>query len=305
MSLTLPVVGESGPVRDGARSLLNVYMGVMDVTDEIASTWAGLNTVYSAPEAPDVMDAMTQPGMCARTLAADADGVCAALLAYADRLDELKTLREQLAADIAAHETKAAAVSQGSLQSDDATAQQNQQNQQDLLSTEAMALEGRVARFIQALEEAQQECSSKIRATQISATHPGQNIAGLTGVGLSWRCRPLPPSPTPGLGRSTEHVMVVSVPGRTTRNSMRAAAPWGWALRFPESRLLCPDPIRGSIQATVKGKGLALTRREERTSAITSSMKPRRLPHTEWPPSGPTLQGTYFTSSTILGNHST
>ncbi len=183
MSLTLPVVDESGPVRDGARSLLNVYMGVVDVTDEIASTWAGLNTVYSAPEAPDVMDAMTQPGMCARTLAADADGVCAALLAYADRLDELKMIREQLAADIAAHETKAAAVSQGSLQSDDATAQQNQQNQQDLLSTEAMALEGRIARFIQALEEAQQECSSKIRATQISATHPGQNIAGLTGVG--------------------------------------------------------------------------------------------------------------------------
>lgn len=111
MSLTLPVVDESGPVRDGARSLLNVYMGVVDVTDEIASTWAGLSTAYSAPEAPDVLDAMTQPGTCARTLAADADGACAALLAYADRLDELKTLREQLTADIAAHEAKAAATS--------------------------------------------------------------------------------------------------------------------------------------------------------------------------------------------------
>ena len=143
MSLTLPVVDESGPVRDGARSLLNVYMGVVDVTDEIASTWAGLSTAYSTPEAPDVLDAMTQPGTCARTLAADADGACAALLAYADRLDELKTLREQLTADIAAHEAKAAATSQDSAQSDDSTAQQHQQN---LLHSEAVALEGRVAK---------------------------------------------------------------------------------------------------------------------------------------------------------------
>ena len=65
MSLTLPVVDESGPVRDGARTLLNVYMGVVDVTDEIASTWAGLSTAYSTPEAPDVLEAMTQPGTCA------------------------------------------------------------------------------------------------------------------------------------------------------------------------------------------------------------------------------------------------
>lgn len=178
MSLTLPVVDESGPVRDGARSLLNVYMGVVDVTDEIASTWAGLSTAYSTPEAPDVLDAMTQPGTCARTLAADADGACAALLAYADRLDELKTLREQLTADIAAHEAKAAATSQDSAQSDDPTAQQHQQN---LLHSEAVALEGRVARFIQALEEAQQECSSKIHAAQGNTAHIGGGVATLTG----------------------------------------------------------------------------------------------------------------------------
>ncbi len=179
MSLTLPVVDESGPVRDEARSLLNVYMGVVDVTDEIASTWAGLSTAYSTPEAPDVLEAMTQPGMCARTLAADADGACAALLAYADRLDELKTLREQLTADIAAHEAKAAATSQDSAQSGGPTAQQHQQN---LLHSEAVALEGRVARFIQALEEAQQECSSKIHAAQ-GNTAPNQNIASLSGAG--------------------------------------------------------------------------------------------------------------------------
>lgn len=76
MSLSLPTLDESGPVRDGARMLLNVYTGVVDVTDEIASTWAGLNTAYTAPETPDVLDAMTYPGMCARTLAADAGGVC-------------------------------------------------------------------------------------------------------------------------------------------------------------------------------------------------------------------------------------
>ncbi|WP_338568539.1 hypothetical protein V7R84_10105 [Arachnia propionica] len=180
MSLTLPVVDESGPVRDGARSLLNVYMGVVDVTDEIASTWAGLSTAYSTPEAPDVLDAMTQPGTCARTLAADAGGACAALLAYADRLDELKTLREQLTADIAAHEAKAAATSQDSAQSDDPTAQQHQQN---LLHSEAVALEGRVARFIQALEEAQQECSSKIHAAQGNTAHIGGGVATLTGGG--------------------------------------------------------------------------------------------------------------------------
>ena len=174
------MVDESGPVRDGARSLLNVYMGVVDVTDEIASTWAGLSTAYSTPEAPDVLDAMTQPGTCARTLAADADGACAALLAYADRLDELKTLREQLTADIAAHEAKAAATSQESAQSDDPTAQQHQQN---LLHSEAVALEGRVARFIQALEEAQQECSSKIHAAQGNTAHIGGGVATLTAGG--------------------------------------------------------------------------------------------------------------------------
>ena len=179
MSLTLPVVDESGPVRDGARSLLNVYMGVVDVTDEIASTWAGLSTAYSATEAPDVLEAMTHPGTCARTLAADAGGACAALLAYADRLDELKTLREQLTADIAAHEAKAAATSQASTQSDDPTAQQHQQN---LLHSEAVALEGRVARFIQALEEAQQECSSKIHAAQ-GNTAPNQNTTSPSGAG--------------------------------------------------------------------------------------------------------------------------
>jgi hypothetical protein len=155
-------------------------MGVVDVTDEIASTWAGLSTAYSTPEAPDVLDAMTQPGTCARTLAADADGACAALLAYADRLDELKTLREQLTADIAAHEAKAAATSQESAQSDDPTAQQHQQN---LLHSEAVALEGRVARFIQALEEAQQECSSKIHAAQGNTAHIGGGVATLTAGG--------------------------------------------------------------------------------------------------------------------------
>ena len=180
MSLTLPAVDESGPVRDGARSLLNVYMGVVDVTDEIASTWAGLSTAYSTPEAPDVLDAMTQPGTCARTLAADADGACAALLAYADRLDELKTLREQLTADIAAHEAKAAATSQDSAQSDDPTAQQHQQN---LLHSEAVALEGRVARFVQALEDAQQECSSKIHAAQGNTAHVGGGVVNLAGGG--------------------------------------------------------------------------------------------------------------------------
>ena len=180
MSLTLPVVDESGPVRDGARSLLNVYMGVVDVTDEIASTWAGLSTTYSTPEAPDVLEAMTHPGTCARTLAADAGGACAALLAYADRLDELKTLREQLTADIATHEAKAAATSQDSTQSDDPIAQQHQQN---LLHSEAVALEGRVARFIQALEEAQQECSSKIHAAQGNTAHIGGGVATLTAGG--------------------------------------------------------------------------------------------------------------------------
>ena len=176
--MSLPTLDESGPVRDGARMLLNVYTGVVDVTDEIASTWAGLNTAYTAPETPDVLDAMTYPEMCARTLAADAGGVCAALLVYADRLDELKTVREQLAADITAHDTKTTTVA---AQSGDTTAQQHHQ---DLLHTEAMALEGRVAQLVQALEEAQQECSNTIHATQNGTTHAGGGAASLTGGGV-------------------------------------------------------------------------------------------------------------------------
>ena len=250
MSLTLPVVDESGPVRDGARSLLNVYMGVVDVTDEIASTWAGLSTVYSAPEAPDVLDAMTQPGMCARTLAADADGACAALLAYADRLDELKTIREQLAA----HETKAAAVSQGSLQSDDATAQQHQQ---DLLSTEAMALEGRVARFIQALEEAQQECSSKIRATQISATHPGQNIAGLTGVGAFLAVPPIIPltDPRPWQVHRARHGRLRSGKNHQKQHESNGAIGLGTSVPGESAPMPRPDPWQYPGDSEGEGSG--------------------------------------------------
>ena len=154
MSLSLPVLDEAGPVREATGSLLNAFRGVMNTADEVAATWNGLGVAYSAPEAPVVLAAMAGPGVCARTLAGHAETACAALLVYADRLDELKTIREQLAADIATHEAKAAEVSQCPVQGDDATAQQHQLN---LLCSEAVALEGRVARFVQALEDAQQQ----------------------------------------------------------------------------------------------------------------------------------------------------
>ena len=179
MSLSLPVLDEAGPVREATGSLLNAFRGVVNTADEVAATWNGLGVAYSAPEAPVVLAAMAKPGVCARTLAGHAETACAALMVYADRLDELKMIREQLTADIAAHEAKAAATSQDSAQSDDSTAQQHQQN---LLHSEAVALEGRVARFIQALEEAQQECSSKIHAAQ-GNTAPNQNIASPSGAG--------------------------------------------------------------------------------------------------------------------------
>lgn len=175
MSLSLPVLDEAGPVREATGSLLNAFRGVVNTADEVAATWNGLGVAYSAPEAPVVLAAMAKPSVCARTLAGHAETACAALMVYADRLDELKMIREQLAADIAAHEAKAAAVSQGPAQGDDPTAQQHQLN---LLRSEAVALEGRVARFVQALEEAQQECSSKIHATQGGATHAGLTSAG-------------------------------------------------------------------------------------------------------------------------------
>jgi len=85
-----------------------------------------------------------------------------------------------IAADIATHEAKAAAVSQCPVQGDDATAQQHQLN---LLCSEAVALEGRVARFVQALEDAQQECSSKIHAAQGNTAHVGGGVVNLAGGG--------------------------------------------------------------------------------------------------------------------------
>lgn len=180
MSLSLPVLDEAGPVREATGSLLNAFRGVLSTADEVAATWNGLGAAYSAPEAQVVLAAMARPGVCAHTLAGHAETACAALMVYADRLDELKMIREQLAADITAHETKAAAVSQGPAQGNDPTAQQHQQN---LLHSEAVALEGRVARFIQALEEAQQECSSKIHAAQGNTAHIGGGVATLTGGG--------------------------------------------------------------------------------------------------------------------------
>ena len=180
MSLSLPVLDEAGPVREATGSLLNAFRGVVNTTDEVAATWNGLGAAYSAPEAPVVLAAMARPGVCARTLAGHAETACAALMVYADRLDELKTIREQLAADIATHEAKAAAVSQCPVQGDDATAQQHQLN---LLCSEAVALEGRVARFVQALEDAQQECSSKIHAVQGNTAHVGGGVVNLAGGG--------------------------------------------------------------------------------------------------------------------------
>lgn len=180
MSLSLPVLDETGPVREATGSLLNAFRGVVNTADEVAATWNGLGVAYSAPEAPVVLAAMARPGVCARTLAGHAETACAALMVYADRLDELKTIREQLAADIATHEAKAAAVSQCPVQGDDATAQQHQLN---LLCSEAVALEGRVARFVQALEDAQQECSSKIHAAQGNTAHVGGGVVNLAGGG--------------------------------------------------------------------------------------------------------------------------
>ena len=180
MSLSLPVLDEAGPVREATGSSLNAFRGVLSTADEVAATWNGLGVAYSAPEAPVVLAAMARPDVCAHTLAGHAETACAALMVHADRLDELKTIREQLAADIATHEAKAAAVSQCPVQGDDPTAQQYQQN---LLCSEAVALEGRVARFVQALEEAQQECSSKIHAAQGNTAHIGGGIASLTGGG--------------------------------------------------------------------------------------------------------------------------
>lgn len=180
MSLSPPVLDEAGPVREATGSLLNAFRGVVNTANEVTATWNGLGVAYSAPEAPVVLAAMAKPGVCAHTLAGHAETACAALLVYADRLDELKMIREQLAADIAAHEAKAAAVSQCPVQGVDATAQQYQLN---LLCSEAVALEGRVARFVQALEDAQQECSSKIHAAQGDTAHVGGGVASLTGGG--------------------------------------------------------------------------------------------------------------------------
>ena len=49
MSWILPVLDEPDPIRQGAHRLLSVFLGVADITDEIASTWSRLHPVYQAP----------------------------------------------------------------------------------------------------------------------------------------------------------------------------------------------------------------------------------------------------------------
>ena len=93
MSLSLPVLDETGPVREATGNLLNAFRGVVNTADEVTATWNGLGVAYSAPEAPVVLAAMAKPGVCARTLAGHAETACAALMVYADLLDELKTIR--------------------------------------------------------------------------------------------------------------------------------------------------------------------------------------------------------------------
>ena len=274
MSLSLPVLDEAGPVREATGSLLNAFRGVVNTADEVAATWNGLGAAYSAPEAPVVLAAMARPGVYARTLAGHAETACAALMVYADRLDELKTIREQLAADIAAHEAKAAAISQCPVQGDDATAQQHQLN---LLCSEAVALEGRVARFVQALEDAQQECSSKLHTTRGSAT-PGQNTTGLTGAGAFLGAPsfiPIIRDPFVDVDHARNGRLY---PGGVRQETGVNGEAMGLGSPIPGSRPPCPAPSRGSIPVTARGRGRVPTRSGKRTWVITSNTRQRSPP---------------------------
>ena len=104
MGLTPVELDSPEQIRLRARKLEGTLNSVSAKSSTIRTTWSSLTTSYSAPEADIVHNAMNKPDDWARTLKGHAKTMREALVTYADRLDELKIVRDQLVKDIAAHE---------------------------------------------------------------------------------------------------------------------------------------------------------------------------------------------------------
>ncbi|WP_314820334.1 GH-E family nuclease [Arachnia propionica] len=104
MGLTPVELDSPEQIRLRARKLERTLNSVSAKSSTIRTTWSSLTTSYSAPEADIVHNAMNKPDDWARTLKGHAKTMREALVTYADRLDELKVVRDQLVKDIAAHE---------------------------------------------------------------------------------------------------------------------------------------------------------------------------------------------------------
>lgn len=171
MGLTPSPLDDSGPIREAARSLFGTFQGVAETAAGISNTWAGLHSSYSAPDDAIVLNAMIKPDNYARTVEGHAETMYNALVAYAARLDELKKVRDQLIADIAAHEQKLS-------EAENATCERTWGRDKDgyvpttkencvsrELVAEGDALTERVEQFQTDLENAQRECGNKLNAT--------------------------------------------------------------------------------------------------------------------------------------------
>lgn len=108
MAMIVPPIDESAPIRREAQGLVGVFRAMARTAETIKSSWKGLAALYSAPEEETVHSAMVKPDNYARTVKGHAETAYVALCNYADRLDKLRVVRNQLVADIAAHEAKLA-----------------------------------------------------------------------------------------------------------------------------------------------------------------------------------------------------
>ncbi|PIE99242.1 MAG: hypothetical protein CR979_03320, partial [Propionibacterium sp.] len=104
MSLCPSELDDPDAIRDAANDLVKVFELVTQTAADIKSTWSGLPAVYTAPEAGVVYQAMVKPVRYGDMLLVEGQRMYNAMLGYAQDLEALKKVREQLIIDIAHEE---------------------------------------------------------------------------------------------------------------------------------------------------------------------------------------------------------
>lgn len=170
MALTPSELDDSGQIRHHTRRLERKLNSTAGKSSSIRATWSNLATSYSAPEGATVHDAMVKPDNWARTLKGHTKTMREALMAYADRIDELKIVRDQLVKDIAAHEAKESDAKNGKQlvyhSTPGGAGYYTESNAVDeSVVSEANDLATRVEQFETDLEDAQRECRNKLNTT--------------------------------------------------------------------------------------------------------------------------------------------